>query len=67
MLAQKGQPLTVKFKFRHKNGEYLVVRASCYSFQNPYTDEPEYIICTHSPVRLVSSLIIFQTADFITA
>eukprot|EP00794_Sanderia_malayensis_P010123 gene10123-11157_t len=51
VLAQKGQPLTAKFKFRHKNGEYVVIRASCYSFQNPYTDEPECIICTNSPVR----------------
>ncbi|XP_065059642.1 aryl hydrocarbon receptor nuclear translocator homolog isoform X3 [Rhopilema esculentum] len=51
VLSQKGQPLTAKFKFRHKNGEYIVLRASCYSFQNPYTDEPEYIICTNSPVR----------------
>eukprot|EP00112_Aurelia_sp_Birch-Aquarium-sp1_P006658 Seg1730.6 transcript_id=Seg1730.6/GoldUCD/mRNA.D3Y31 product="Aryl hydrocarbon receptor nuclear translocator" protein_id=Seg1730.6/GoldUCD/D3Y31 len=51
VLSQKGQPLTAKFKFKHKNGEYIILRASCYSFQNPYTDDPEYIICTNSPVR----------------
>jgi len=51
VIAQKGQPLTAKFRFRHKNGDYVTLRASCYSFQNPYTDEAEYIICTNSPVR----------------
>nr|5Y7Y_B Chain B, Aryl hydrocarbon receptor nuclear translocator [Bos taurus] len=46
----KGQVLSVMFRFRSKNREWLWVRTSSFTFQNPYSDEIEYIICTNTNV-----------------
>lgn len=37
------------------NGELVAMRSSCYSFQNPYTDEAEYIVCTNNVIKYVTS------------
>uniref|UniRef100_A0A8C0GP62 Aryl hydrocarbon receptor nuclear translocator n=1 Tax=Chelonoidis abingdonii TaxID=106734 RepID=A0A8C0GP62_CHEAB len=47
----KGQVLSVMFRFRSKNREWLWMRTSSFSFQNPYSDEIEYIICTNTNVK----------------
>lgn len=47
----KGQVLSVMFRFRSKNREWLWMRTSSFTFQNPYSDEIEYIICTHTNVK----------------
>ncbi|GAB5575507.1 aryl hydrocarbon receptor nuclear translocator isoform X2 [Prionailurus iriomotensis] len=38
----KGQVLSVMFRFRSKNREWLWMRTSSFTFQNPYSDEIEY-------------------------
>ncbi|CAH6920372.1 Arnt [Phodopus roborovskii] len=47
----KGQVLSVMFRFRSKNREWLWMRTSSFTFQNPYSDEIEYIICTSTSVK----------------
>lgn len=49
----KGQVLSVMFRFRSKNREWLWTRTSSFTFQNPYSDEIEYIICTNTNVKYV--------------
>lgn len=51
----KGQVLSVMFRFRSKNREWLWMRTSSFTFQNPYSDEIEYIICTNTNVKYVPS------------
>uniref|UniRef100_A0A670ZCE9 Aryl hydrocarbon receptor nuclear translocator n=1 Tax=Pseudonaja textilis TaxID=8673 RepID=A0A670ZCE9_PSETE len=48
----KGQVLSVMFRFRSKNREWLWMRTSSFTFQNPYSDEIEYIICTNTNVKV---------------
>uniref|UniRef100_A0A670K4A3 Aryl hydrocarbon receptor nuclear translocator n=1 Tax=Podarcis muralis TaxID=64176 RepID=A0A670K4A3_PODMU len=50
----KGQVLSVMFRFRSKNQEWLWMRTSSFTFQNPYSDEIEYIICTNTNVKNAS-------------
>ncbi|KAM8921060.1 aryl hydrocarbon receptor nuclear translocator isoform 2-T2 [Pelodytes ibericus] len=47
----KGQVLSVMFRFRAKNRDWLLIRTSSFTFQNPYSDEIEYIICTNTNVK----------------
>ncbi|XP_071971179.1 aryl hydrocarbon receptor nuclear translocator isoform X2 [Engystomops pustulosus] len=47
----KGQVLSVMYRFRSKNREWLPMRTSSFTFQNPYSDEIEYIICTNTNVK----------------
>uniref|UniRef100_A0A8D2MLZ5 Aryl hydrocarbon receptor nuclear translocator n=1 Tax=Zonotrichia albicollis TaxID=44394 RepID=A0A8D2MLZ5_ZONAL len=47
----KGQVLSVMFRFRSKSREWLWMRTSSFTFQNPYSDEIEYIICTNTNVK----------------
>ncbi|NXI43263.1 ARNT protein, partial [Galbula dea] len=47
----KGQVLSVMFRFRAKSREWLWMRTSSFTFQNPYSDEIEYIICTNTNVK----------------
>ncbi|XP_069583299.1 aryl hydrocarbon receptor nuclear translocator isoform X2 [Ranitomeya imitator] len=47
----KGQVLSVMFRFRSKSREWLLMRTSSFTFQNPYSDEIEYIICTNTNVK----------------
>ncbi|GCB65277.1 hypothetical protein scyTo_0007682 [Scyliorhinus torazame] len=47
----KGQVLSVMYRFRTKSREWLWIRTSSFTFQNPYSDEIEYIICTNTNVK----------------
>lgn len=47
VMKLKGQTLSVRYRFRAKDGSWVWLRTSCHSFQNPYTDEAEYIVCTN--------------------
>uniref|UniRef100_A0A4W4FWV4 Aryl hydrocarbon receptor nuclear translocator 2 n=1 Tax=Electrophorus electricus TaxID=8005 RepID=A0A4W4FWV4_ELEEL len=49
----KGQVLSVMYRFRMKNREWMLIRTSSFTFQNPYSDEIEYIICTNTNVKCV--------------
>jgi len=48
VIKMKGQVFTFMYRFRAKNGEWLWIRTSAFTFVNPYTDEIEYIVCTNS-------------------
>ncbi|TKS70350.1 Aryl hydrocarbon receptor nuclear translocator 2 [Collichthys lucidus] len=48
----KGQVLSVMYRFRMKNREWMLIRTSSFTFQNPYSDEIEYIICTNTNVNV---------------
>ncbi|KAF6736810.1 Aryl hydrocarbon receptor nuclear translocator 2 [Oryzias melastigma] len=47
----KGQVLSVMYRFRMKNRDWMLIRTSSFTFQNPYSDEIEYIICTNTNVK----------------
>ncbi|XP_020904767.1 aryl hydrocarbon receptor nuclear translocator homolog isoform X2 [Exaiptasia diaphana] len=51
VIKLKGQTLSVRYRFRSKGGDWVWIRTSCFSFQNPYTDEAEYIVCTNTTVN----------------
>merc|ERR550534_33932 len=51
VLKLKGQAMSVMYRFRSKRGEWVWVRTSAFSFQNPYTEETEYIVCTNSSAK----------------
>uniref|UniRef100_A0A8C5A414 Aryl hydrocarbon receptor nuclear translocator n=1 Tax=Gadus morhua TaxID=8049 RepID=A0A8C5A414_GADMO len=40
----KGQVLSVMFRFRSKSREWILMRTSSFTFQNPFSEEIEYII-----------------------
>uniref|UniRef100_A0A665UX48 Aryl hydrocarbon receptor nuclear translocator n=1 Tax=Echeneis naucrates TaxID=173247 RepID=A0A665UX48_ECHNA len=48
----KGQVLSVMFRFRAKSREWIWMRTSSFTFQNPFSEEIEYIICTNVNVKL---------------
>ncbi|KAL1258812.1 hypothetical protein QQF64_009389 [Cirrhinus molitorella] len=47
----RGQVLSVMFRFRSKSREWLWMRTSSFTFQNPFSEEIEYIICTNANVK----------------
>uniref|UniRef100_A0A8C4S4D2 Aryl hydrocarbon receptor nuclear translocator n=1 Tax=Erpetoichthys calabaricus TaxID=27687 RepID=A0A8C4S4D2_ERPCA len=48
VMKLKGQVLSVMFRFRTKNQDWIWIRTSSFTFQNPFSEEIEYIICTNS-------------------
>lgn len=50
----KGQVLSVMFRFRAKTREWMLMRTSSFTFQNPFSEEIEYIICTNVNVKWVT-------------
>lgn len=51
VVKMKGQVLSVMFRFRSKSGEWIWMRTSSFTFQNPFSEEIEYIICTNVNVK----------------
>ncbi|KAJ8383766.1 hypothetical protein AAFF_G00214530 [Aldrovandia affinis] len=51
----KGQVLSVMFRFRSKSQEWVWMRTSSFTFQNPFSEEIEYIICTNANVNMASA------------
>ncbi|XP_057195359.1 aryl hydrocarbon receptor nuclear translocator isoform X1 [Triplophysa rosa] len=47
----RGQVLSVMFRFRSKSCEWIWMRTSSFTFQNPFSEEIEYIICTNANVN----------------
>ncbi|XP_034063891.1 aryl hydrocarbon receptor nuclear translocator isoform X2 [Gymnodraco acuticeps] len=47
----KGQVMSVMFRFRSKSREWNLMRTSFFTFQNPFSEEIEYIICTNVNVK----------------
>nr|QGW67263.1 aryl hydrocarbon receptor nuclear translocator protein 1b [Rhamdia quelen] len=51
VIKLRGQVLSVMFRFCTKSGEWILMRTSSFTFQNPFSDEIEYIICTNTNVK----------------
>lgn len=51
----KGQVVSVMYRFRAKNREWVWLRTSAFSFLNPYTDDVEYIVCTNTNAKSLHS------------
>uniref|UniRef100_A0A669B7P8 Aryl hydrocarbon receptor nuclear translocator n=1 Tax=Oreochromis niloticus TaxID=8128 RepID=A0A669B7P8_ORENI len=47
VIKLKGQVLSVMFRFRTKSREFIWMRTSSFTFQNPFSEEIEYVICTN--------------------
>ena len=47
--------VSVMYRFCAKTGDWVWLRMSTLSFQNPYTEEVEYIVCTNTAAKLVLS------------
>ena len=49
VLKMKGQVMSIIYRFRAaKTNEWLWLKTCSMSFQNPYTEEVEYIVCTNT-------------------
>uniref|UniRef100_A0A9J7Y4F1 Aryl hydrocarbon receptor nuclear translocator n=1 Tax=Cyprinus carpio carpio TaxID=630221 RepID=A0A9J7Y4F1_CYPCA len=59
----RGQVLSVMFRFRSKSHEWIWMRTSSFTFQNPFSEEIEYIICTNANVKLVLNCITRSHTD----
>jgi aryl hydrocarbon receptor nuclear translocator len=51
VLKLKGQVLSVMYRFRAKNREWVWLRTAAFAFLNPYTDDVEYIVCTNTSAK----------------
>lgn len=47
----RGQVLSVMFRFQSKSCEWIWMRTSSFTFQNPFSEEIEYIISTNANVK----------------
>ncbi|CAH1980491.1 unnamed protein product [Acanthoscelides obtectus] len=68
VLKLKGQVLSVMYRFRAKNREWVWLRTSAFSFLNPYTDDVEYIVCTNTPAKSLQATTepVAETAEQVT-
>ncbi|XP_052791509.1 aryl hydrocarbon receptor nuclear translocator homolog isoform X3 [Mya arenaria] len=51
VLKLKGQAMSIMYRFRASNREWVWLRTTSFSFQNPYTEEVEYIVCTNTATK----------------
>jgi len=59
VLKMKGQVMSIIYRFRAaKTNEWLWLKTCSMSFQNPYTEEVEYIVCTNT----VASKLVFLSS-----
>lgn len=47
----KGQMMSVMYRFRGKNLDWVWLRTNAFAFLNPYTDDIEYIVCNNSTAK----------------
>ncbi|XP_014613541.1 aryl hydrocarbon receptor nuclear translocator homolog isoform X4 [Polistes fuscatus] len=51
VLKLKGQVVSVMYRFRAKNRDWVWLRTSAFAFLNPFSDDVEYIVCTNSHAK----------------
>ncbi|CAL7939026.1 unnamed protein product [Xylocopa violacea] len=51
VLKLKGQVVSMMYRFRAKNRDWVWLRTSAFAFLNPYNDEVEYIVCTNTHAK----------------
>ncbi|RWS30892.1 aryl hydrocarbon receptor nuclear translocator-like isoform X1 [Leptotrombidium deliense] len=47
VLKLKGHTMSVMYRFRSKNCDWVWLRTTSFAFINPYTNDVEYIVCTN--------------------
>lgn len=55
VIKLKGQVVSVVFRFRSKNCEWIYIRSNSFAFINPYSNEIEYIVCTNTSKTIQSN------------
>ena len=48
--------VSVIYRFRAKNRDWVWLRTSAFAFLNPYNDDVEYIVCTNTHAKYESTL-----------
>ena len=56
VLKMKGQVVSVIYRFRAKNRDWVWLRTSAFAFLNPYNDDVEYIVCTNTHAKYDSTV-----------
>lgn len=51
VLKLKGQVMTVMYRFRAKNRDWVWLRTSAFAFLNPFNEDVEYIVCTNTHAK----------------
>ncbi|KAF8790296.1 aryl hydrocarbon receptor nuclear translocator homolog isoform X2 [Argiope bruennichi] len=51
VLKLKGQVMSVMYRFRAKNREWVWLRTSSFAFLNPYSSDIEYVVCTNTSAK----------------
>ncbi|XP_012277211.1 aryl hydrocarbon receptor nuclear translocator homolog isoform X2 [Orussus abietinus] len=51
VLKLKGQVMSVMYRFRAKNRDWVWLRTSAFAFVNPYSEAVEYIVCTNTTAK----------------
>jgi len=60
VLKLKGQVMSIIYRFRSaKTNEWLWLKTCSMSFQNPYTEEVEYIVCTNTVANKSVPVVIY--------
>lgn len=63
VLKMKGQMMSIMYRFRAKNREWIWLRTSTFAFLNPYTDDIEYIVCTNTTAKSLHANIDGEPVD----
>jgi len=67
VLKMKGQVMSIIYRFRAaKTNEWLWLKTCSMSFQNPYTEEVEYIVCTNTMASKLVFVVIYLTFLMLT-
>jgi len=60
VLKLKGQVMSIIYRFRAaKSNDWLWLKTCSMSFQNPYTEDVEYIVCTNTLANKLVSVVIY--------
>ncbi|XP_063960586.1 protein cycle-like [Lytechinus pictus] len=51
VLSSREKILTSSYRFRAKNGEFILLRSRMFTFRNPWTKEIEYVVSTNTLVN----------------
>ncbi|OAD53240.1 Aryl hydrocarbon receptor nuclear translocator like protein [Eufriesea mexicana] len=51
VLKMKGRVMSMMYRFRAKNRDWVWLRTSAFAFINPFSDDVEYIVCTNTHTK----------------
>jgi len=62
VLTMKGKVISSLYRFRAaKTNEWLWLKTCSMSFQNPYTEEVEYIVCTNTMASKLVFMMVYSS------